>query len=184
MECVVILDFSFTAWLTPGQLNILVDATGSARITDFGLAMVAQSLESMRKASDDCGNCVRWIAPEILDDRGTYSKEADVFSFAMLTIEVRYNRSTQGQNFISKCHSPEKVFTGTVPFSDKSPRTAMLAIIGGERPPRPTHPALTDSFWALTQRCWDQEAHRRPNALRISCSLCVSILESRVCVSA
>ena len=32
---------------------------------------------------------VRWIAPEILDNRETYSKEADVFSFAGVTIEVR-----------------------------------------------------------------------------------------------
>ena len=32
---------------------------------------------------------VRWIAPEILDNRWAYSKEADVFSFAGVTIEVR-----------------------------------------------------------------------------------------------
>ena len=176
----VVPNFNFTAWLTPGQSNILVDATGNARITDFGLAVVTQDLESIRTASDGSGNSVRWIAPEILDGRGTYSKEADVFSFAMLTIEVRCSQSTQDQPLTPKYHSPEKVFTGAVPFSDKPPRAAMLAIIGGERPPRPTHPAFTDSFWALTQRCWDQEAHRRPNALRISCSLCVSILALRI----
>ena len=73
-----------------------------------------------------------------------------------------------------------KVFTGAVPFSDKSPRAAAFSIIGGERPPRPTHPALTDELWALTQRCWDQEPQLRPPVLRISCSLCVSTLESRM----
>ena len=183
MGCVVVLDLFFTAWLTPEQSNILVDATGNARITDFGLAVVTQDLESVRKASDECEDSVRWIAPEILENRGTYSKEADIFSFAMLTIEVRYGQSTQA-NTTPNCHSPGKAFTGAVPFSDKLPRAAMLAIIGNERPPRPTHPALTDNFWALTRRCWDQEAHQRPNALRISCSLCVSILELHVRVSA
>ena len=66
-----------------------------------------------------------------------------------------------------------KVFTGVVPFSEKSSREAMLAIIGDERPSRPTHPGLTDKLWKLTQRCWDQDIRRRPNAPWISCSLSV-----------
>ena len=64
-----------------------------------------------------------------------------------------------------------KVFTGTIPFSDKPPRAAMLAIIDGDRPSRPIHTALTDGLWALTQWCWDQDPHLRPPVLRISCSL-------------
>ena len=66
-----------------------------------------------------------------------------------------------------------KVFTSAMPFGDKPPRAAMSAIVVGERPSRPTHPALTDELWMLTQRCWDQDVRRRPNALRISCSLYV-----------
>ena len=66
-----------------------------------------------------------------------------------------------------------KVFTGVVPFCEMSSRIAMSAIVGGERPSRPTHPALTDKLWMLTQRCWDQDADLRLNALRISCSLYV-----------
>ena len=81
--------------LTPAQSNILVDATGRARITDFGLAVITQNLESIRCASAEHGNSARWIAPEILDDRGTYSKGGDVFSFAMVAIEVRCRSSTQ-----------------------------------------------------------------------------------------
>ena len=63
--------------------------TGRARITDFGLAMVTQDLGSIRGASAEHGNTTRWIAPEILDGLGTYSKAADVFSFAGVVIEVR-----------------------------------------------------------------------------------------------
>ena len=70
------------------QPNILVDDTGHARITDFGLATVTQNLDSMRSISEDYGHTARWTAPEILSEKGTYSKEADIFSFAMVMIEV------------------------------------------------------------------------------------------------
>ena len=75
----------FVTALTPGQQNILMDATGRAWITDFGLATVTQDLYS---ASDDRGYTPRWTAPEILNEQGTYSREADVFAFAMVMIEV------------------------------------------------------------------------------------------------
>ena len=81
--------------LTSSQSNILVDTAGHARITDFGLAVVTQDLDSIRNASDDSA---RWIAPEILDDRGIYSKEADVYSFAMVTIEVRCRYPARGRH--------------------------------------------------------------------------------------
>ena len=37
-----------------------------------------------------------------------------------------------------------------------------MAITSGERPSRPTHEALTDRLWGLTQRCWAQDPHERP----------------------
>ena len=63
--------------------------SGDVQITDFGLAVVTQDLDSIRSSSDECSDSARWIAPEILDSRGTHSKEGDVFSFAMVMIEVR-----------------------------------------------------------------------------------------------
>ena len=66
-----------------------------------------------------------------------------------------------------------KVFTGAVPFRDKPSHAVMSTVVGGGRPSRPTHPALTVKLWTLTQQCWDQDAHRRPSALRIACSLYV-----------
>lgn len=74
--------------LTSGQPNILVDATGHARIADFGLATVTQDLDSIRGSSAEHNHNTRWITPEILDDRATFSKEPDIFSFAGVTIEV------------------------------------------------------------------------------------------------
>ena len=61
------------------------------------------------------------------------------------------------------CHvvSPQ-AFTGAVPFAGSIPAAVILAIMRGERPPRPTHPILTDELWTLTQDCWAQELHLRP----------------------
>ena len=65
-----------------------MDDVGHARITDFGLATVTQDLDSMWTTSEDQGHTARWTAPEILAEEGTYSKEADIFSFAMVMVEV------------------------------------------------------------------------------------------------
>ena len=67
-----------------------MDNTGSARLADFGLATVTQNLDSVRSATCQRGYTPRWAAPEVLDE-GMYSKEADVFSFAMVMIEVCHN---------------------------------------------------------------------------------------------
>ena len=81
-----------TAVLTRLQSNILVDATSRARITDFGLARLTQNLDSMRSNSSEQGFTARWTAPEILNEKGKQSKEADIFSFAMVMIEVRRDK--------------------------------------------------------------------------------------------
>ena len=78
--------FHFTV-LTPGQPNILVDDYGNARIADFGFTTVTQNSDSMGAVSCHHGNTPRWTAPEVLKE-GPYSKEADIFAFAMVMIEV------------------------------------------------------------------------------------------------
>ena len=66
-----------------------MDSIGRARIAGFGLVMVARDLDVVRGTASDRVFKIRWVAPEILDGRGTCSMEADVFSFAGVTIEVR-----------------------------------------------------------------------------------------------
>jgi serine/threonine protein kinase len=78
--------------LTPHQPNVLVDGSGHAQITDFGLATVTQNLDSTRTAVPQRGHTARWAAPEILNE-GPHSKETDIFAFAMVMIEVRHGWS-------------------------------------------------------------------------------------------
>lgn len=67
--------------------------------------------------------------------------------------------------------SGPKAFTGTVPFSDRNSQAAIMAIIRGQRPPRPTHPSLTDRLWELINQCWDQDRHKRPRILEVFLAL-------------
>jgi serine/threonine protein kinase len=80
---------SFTTLLMPGQSNILVDAAGHARITDYGLAKVTRKLSSAHSSAGggQINHTVRWTAPEVLNDE-KYGKEADIYSFAMVMVEV------------------------------------------------------------------------------------------------
>ena len=86
----VLVETLFSIVLIGPQANILVDGECHARITDFGLTTVTQNVGSIRTTFGDRGHTARWTAPEILIDEGTYSREADVFSFAMVMIEVRW----------------------------------------------------------------------------------------------
>lgn len=73
------------------QPSILVDDTGRARLTDFGLAAIALDHEPTESLKG--GYAVRWAAPEILDEEGPVSRESDIYSFAMVAIEVRLENS-------------------------------------------------------------------------------------------
>lgn len=71
-------------------------------------------------------------------------------------------------NAFAHCRSVSmQVFTGTVPFSNHSSVTAVMTIIQGGRPQRPTHPTFTENLWSLMQRCWDQDPHLRPQVTEV-----------------
>jgi hypothetical protein len=167
-EYAVILTFVSLPHSRP-KPNILVDDSGHARIADFGRATVTQNLDSIQTPS--CQQCctARWAAPEILNG-GVYSKEADTFSFAMVMIEARHKRPAVCGAFAYYRFGLTQVFTGAIPFSGRHSVMAMLTVMQGGRPPRPTHPALTENLWTLMQRCWDNGPHLRPEiseALRV-----------------
>lgn len=143
------LDYLHSRNVVHGDLkgpNVLIDADGHARLTDFGLTTITQNLDSIRSVSGDIGHSARWAPPEILKEEEKHSKEGDVFSFAMVMIEI---------------------FTGAVPFSQMLCTSATLAIMGGMRPPLPTHPAFTSDLATLMQHCWSQDFHLRPDVVEI-----------------
>ena len=154
-----------TIGLTYVQPNILVDDSGRVRITDFGLTTMPRGPNSQRAFVDD--QTVQWTAPEILNGRGTYSKEADVFSFAMVMIEVRYRWISIRRAFLNCRFVSMQVLTDAVPFGASKPSMAGLAIMKGNRPLRPAHPMCSDKLWKIMQRCWAQESRPRPGVSEV-----------------
>ena len=66
------------------------------------------------------------------------------------------------------CHSASsQIYTGAIPFSNSMPAAAMLAIMDGKRPPRPTDQQFTDQLWTLMQHCWDQDPLSRPEVSEV-----------------
>jgi len=93
----------------------------------------------------------RWSPPELMSSviDGTVrpvmeSKPADVFSFAMLVVEV---------------------FTGAPPFEGRTPAKAAYDIFRGDRPEMPGNAqavGLTAEMWELLEKCWHQNPENRP----------------------
>ena len=79
---------SFLSLLTIlDQPNILVDRGGRALLADFGLASIVYGMNSVH-ATKSQGYTVRWAAPEILKRADKITREADIFAFGMVVIEV------------------------------------------------------------------------------------------------
>ena len=67
-----------------------MDAHGCAKIVGFRFAVVAADVDPTQPSSDPHIGSNRWSAPEVVNG-GKASKETDIFSLAMLMIEVGIN---------------------------------------------------------------------------------------------
>jgi hypothetical protein len=71
-----------------------------------------------------------------------------------------------------------KVVADTLPFHEYQHITARIKIKQGERPSRPTNPALTDDVWALMETGWHQDPRLRPEMKRVLHDLASSLLRN------
>ena len=90
----------FTTSLTErAQPNILINNDKSAILCDFGLASITADAESAHASTVNSAGSIRWMAPERLSifdgnsepvpDAIRVTKESDMYSLAMVVIEVR-----------------------------------------------------------------------------------------------
>lgn len=66
-----------------------MDHTGLARLTDFGFSRIISDPEPAAPVAE--GRAVRWASPEALHMEFPVTEASDVYSFAMVVVEVRVN---------------------------------------------------------------------------------------------
>jgi len=100
------------------------------------------------------------MAPELLFprkfglERGVSSKEADVYALGMTVYQV---------------------LTSEWPFYPKRKPEVMLAVISGERPPKPENAeeiGMTEVVWNLLRECWEGDRMKRPSILDVLGRFC------------
>ena len=73
--------------ITLGQANILVDHSGCACLTDFGLSSIVRGMNSILVTLPQ-GFTPGWAAPEILMGADEITQQVDMFAFGTVVIEV------------------------------------------------------------------------------------------------
>jgi len=135
-------------------VNILINQTNRACITDFGLSAVAYS--GVNKSTSSLapftpGGTYRWMSPELLipdkfgmtNDRPT--RRSDCYALGMVIYEV---------------------LSGYSPYHKLNKCLAIAEILNGGRPKEPrmaTRLGFTGGLWKTMEGCWDEDRNKRPD---------------------
>jgi serine/threonine-protein kinase len=68
--------------------NVLIDMSGRAKLTDFGIARLSRSARAFRTGGSAAAGTPRYVAPEQLMDPDHESPAADAYSFAVMAYEM------------------------------------------------------------------------------------------------
>lgn len=122
------------------SLNVLLDGSMRAKITDFGLATVKSESRTATYSVDAMGSLL-WMAPEILGLIARYSTASDIYAYAIILFEIA---------------------TRELPYKQAASREAIITHVksgGREKIP----PECPSRYAALITRCWAQRVEDRPS---------------------
>ncbi|KAL7227839.1 hypothetical protein ACSBR1_022673 [Camellia fascicularis] len=119
--------------------NILVDASGSVKLADFGLAK-ATKLNDVKS----CKGTAFWMAPEVVNQKDGYGLAADIWSLGCTVLEM---------------------LTRQIPYSHLEGMAALFRIGKGEPPPIPN--SLSSDAQDFIFRCLKVNPNYRPTAAEL-----------------
>lgn len=136
--------------------NVLINTEGMACLVDFGLSTVIGGLEggsSIAPLSHRPG-AIRWTARELLDPEISCSPtpKSDIYSFGSVMLQILSNRFPwyTVRGIMAECRIIAK-------------------LMGGQTPPRPDDPPISEKHWALISECWRpiSSTESRPTAVQL-----------------
>ncbi|KAK7249563.1 protein kinase, partial [Aureococcus anophagefferens] len=119
--------------------NILLDADGVAKISDFGLSCLHTS-KSLNDEHTGGTGTLRWMAPEVAQHR-PYAYPADVYSYAVCAWQIALWQAK--------------------PFTDKTPAEAVAATLSGGRPSLLSLERVDPALAQLIDKCWCHDPEDR-----------------------
>ncbi|KHN06128.1 Mitogen-activated protein kinase kinase kinase 1 [Glycine soja] len=121
--------------------NILVDANGSVKLADFGLAKATKKLNDVKS----CKGTAFWVAPEVVKGKNTgYGLPADIWSLGCTVLEM---------------------LTGENPYSPLESMQALFRIGRGEPPHVPD--SLSRDARDFILQCLKVDPDERPSAAQL-----------------
>jgi serine/threonine protein kinase len=154
------------------QTNVLVDSSGQAVLSDFGLTVQGQHTRGRIVTSCNIAGNPAFMAPERIQlwDPDTepnslrIKSPADIYAYGCLCYAVRH--VLDARLSILRLHF--QVCTGRTPFQGKE--LAIVSLLEKRmRPPRPWKKVdcigvpPDDQLWSLIERCWRQDPGERPH---------------------
>jgi len=131
----------------PTKANVLVDETGRALLTDFGLlTIISDPTNLLSSSSYTQGGTARWMSPERIAPQkfgckdGRPTKPSDCYALGMVVYEA---------------------ISGNLPFHKCTDIAVFMKVVEGEHPPR--GPGFTKSLWEMLELCWTAQPNNRPS---------------------
>ncbi|XP_042468446.1 mitogen-activated protein kinase kinase kinase 1-like [Zingiber officinale] len=130
--------------------NILVDANGSVKLADFG---VAKEMSESNQLNSFKGS-IYWMAPEVVNPRRSYGPAADIWSLGctvleMLTRDLPY----PNMEYAQACYKIGQREPPTIPFSlSENARDFISLCVKVEPAHRPTASQLLDHPFVMKPR--------------------------------
>ncbi|KAJ7266628.1 kinase-like domain-containing protein [Mycena rebaudengoi] len=153
--------------------NTLIDSAEHVQLADFGLAVVTDATIGTTSTKQRAGSS-RWMAPELLNHEVEFkpTRASDVYAFACLCVEASLPDCPR----ILQLTLPEQIYMGEHPFWNiVHDMPAVLQILNGKRPLRPSSSdppdgtrAMSDQLWATVEACWVHEPSDRPDMHKVS----------------
>ncbi|KAF9232649.1 kinase-like domain-containing protein, partial [Melanogaster broomeanus] len=145
------------------SVNVLVDDSGKAYITDFGLSK-ARSLAAAEANTRMIAGTLRFLAPEALRGQ-SLTFETDVYAFGMVIYEV----SIPCLVWSEMLTYTTQIFAGQTPFILEPDHVVMEGCLELKRPisMEVYERGLNDELWGLLSSCISHDPSRRPQVATI-----------------